>query len=213
MIIVNIPQICSWYLFYDATTLNELFIANILLGYGSGFLKSPALSYIGEISEASVRGVLVATVSLSTMAGLLIAFLLGNLTAWRNVALICLIIRIIVMIAINIVCALSNSLDSYCFWSEINIISLGPRITNVVVNEKSRRSRFKVINMVTWMGSGLYGSNRIRDNEASQVICEFMFSMRESENRLHSSITINEWKIEISHSTTNVETPLHFGHL
>lgn len=101
---MNIPQICSWYLFYDASTLNKVFFANILLGYGSGYMKSPALSYIAEISEPSVRGILVATVSLSTMIGLLVAFVLGNLTAWRNVALICLIIRIIVMIAVNIVC-------------------------------------------------------------------------------------------------------------
>lgn len=110
MILVNIPQIYSWYLFYDATTLNNVFIANCFLGYGSGFLKSPALSYIGEISEASVRGVLVATVSLSTMVGLLVGFFLGNLTAWRNVALICLIIRFVIMIAINIVCPLSHIL-------------------------------------------------------------------------------------------------------
>lgn len=100
MILVNIPELIAWFLFYNSTTLNKVFIANILLGFGSGFMKAPALNYVGEISEASIRGILVATVSISTMLGLLMGFLLGAITRFRNVALICFIIRIVVIVAV-----------------------------------------------------------------------------------------------------------------
>lgn len=51
-------------------------------------------------SEASVRGVLIAMAGISATLGLLLVFLLGNLTEWRNVALVCFTIPVGTMIAV-----------------------------------------------------------------------------------------------------------------
>lgn len=198
MILVNIPQICSWWLFYQANTLDKVFIANILLGYGSGFLKSPALSYIGEFSEASVRGVLVATVSLSTMFGLLIAFFLGNYFAWRSVALICLIIRIIVMIAINIVSPLSNSPNLYSFWSELHISFFKVPESPMWLLMKNREK--SALKSLTWLRGW-----------APDSMVRFEFeAMKRHRSFANSCSACEKAKIECTHPTPSMTEKLKY---
>lgn len=49
MILVNIPHIIGWYVFYNSTTIAELYFATILLGLGVGFMEAPVITYVGEI--------------------------------------------------------------------------------------------------------------------------------------------------------------------
>lgn len=48
MIFINFPHLISFYLFYNGTTMWEIFFAIILLGFGSGFVKAPSSTYIAE---------------------------------------------------------------------------------------------------------------------------------------------------------------------
>lgn len=50
MMIVNVPHIVAWLMLYYATNLKMLFMADILLGLGIGFMEAPVLTYVGEIA-------------------------------------------------------------------------------------------------------------------------------------------------------------------
>lgn len=51
-------------------------------------------------SQKSIRGILIALSGIAATLGLFIVFLLGSLTEWRNVALYCLSVPIITMVAV-----------------------------------------------------------------------------------------------------------------
>lgn len=47
MQLVNVPLIIAWFMMYNATSVTEIFIADILLGLGVGLMESPIITYIG----------------------------------------------------------------------------------------------------------------------------------------------------------------------
>lgn len=49
MILIAIPHLMSFYLFYYSTTVWKIFVANTLLGFGAGFIKAPSSTYVSEI--------------------------------------------------------------------------------------------------------------------------------------------------------------------
>lgn len=49
MILVNIPHIIAWMILYYSTELWEVFLAYVLLGFGTGIMEAPILTYVGEI--------------------------------------------------------------------------------------------------------------------------------------------------------------------
>lgn len=49
MILISIPHLVAFCLFYYSSSVWTIFIANSLLGFGSGYLKGPSTSYITEI--------------------------------------------------------------------------------------------------------------------------------------------------------------------
>lgn len=104
MLLVNIPFIIAWFMLYNATSVTEVFIAHILLGLGVGLMESPILTYIGEICEPSVRGVLIAYSALSGTFGAFFVYSLNTLMPWRTLALICMFVPILAIIALLFVC-------------------------------------------------------------------------------------------------------------
>lgn len=52
--LVNIPHLVAWILMYFAWNLPSLFIANALLGLGTGIMEAPISSYVGEIRYVQV---------------------------------------------------------------------------------------------------------------------------------------------------------------
>lgn len=49
MFIVNIPHVIAWIMMYRATSIFEVFAANVLLGLGVGLMEAPIITYVGEI--------------------------------------------------------------------------------------------------------------------------------------------------------------------
>lgn len=56
-----------------------------------------------KYSQPSIRGILIACSGLAVMLGIVFVYLLGTLTTWRNIALICLSIPIATVVAISFV--------------------------------------------------------------------------------------------------------------
>ncbi|CAH2054603.1 unnamed protein product, partial [Iphiclides podalirius] len=92
--LVNIPHLVAWILMYFAWNLPSLFIANALLGLGTGVMEAPINSYVGEISEPSVRGALCTVTQLFTSIGIFAMYFLGTVVDWRGAALISLVVPI-----------------------------------------------------------------------------------------------------------------------
>lgn len=100
MILVNIPHIIAWIMLYNAGSLYELFFAAVLLGLGVGFMEAPIITYVGEITEPSIRGILTAAAGIAATLGFSTVFFLGTQTTWRVAAAICCIVPISTAIAI-----------------------------------------------------------------------------------------------------------------
>lgn len=129
LIFVNIPQFLSFYLFYYSSSVWMILIATFLLGFGCGFIKAPCSSYVTEISETKVRGILLFVASISMSIAPLLIFVLGNLTTWRNIAFCWCIIQAITTIALFCVSKFCfKFLASVCF--VLNTIQLLFRFQN-----------------------------------------------------------------------------------
>ncbi|XP_059619605.1 facilitated trehalose transporter Tret1-like [Phlebotomus argentipes] len=103
MILVNLPHIAAWLLIYFATSVSEMYLAAILLGLGTGFMNSPIFTYVGEICQPAIRGILTSCAGVAATLGFFIGYLLGSLVTWRESALICLTIPLISIIAIGFI--------------------------------------------------------------------------------------------------------------
>lgn len=73
----------------------------ILCFLGVGFMEAPVLTYVGEISEPRLRGILTSYSSIFISIGLIIELLLGTLYGWRTTAFISSFVPIITIIAIS----------------------------------------------------------------------------------------------------------------
>lgn len=68
------------------------------MGFGLGLKEAASQTYASEISETSIRGVLLASTGIFGSFGLIALFLLGAFFSWRKVALICVVLPILVLI-------------------------------------------------------------------------------------------------------------------
>jgi MFS family permease len=58
MILVNFPHVVGWFTFCFASSVPMLYFAAIIMGLGIGFVEAPIITYVGEISQPELRGVL-----------------------------------------------------------------------------------------------------------------------------------------------------------
>ncbi|KAJ9594189.1 hypothetical protein L9F63_014349, partial [Diploptera punctata] len=86
MMLVNIPFIVAWIMFHYASNVAMLYSSLVLTGLGGGLLEAPVLTYVAEITQPHLRGMLSATSSMCVILGVFIQFLMGTLMNWRTVA-------------------------------------------------------------------------------------------------------------------------------
>ncbi|XP_026761515.1 facilitated trehalose transporter Tret1-like [Galleria mellonella] len=86
--LANFPHLIAWILMYYSWNLPSLFIANALLGVGSGVMEAPINSYVGEVTEPSIRGALCTFTQMFTSVGTLCMYFLGKVVTWRQAAVI-----------------------------------------------------------------------------------------------------------------------------
>uniref|UniRef100_A0A2S2Q0I1 Facilitated trehalose transporter Tret1 n=1 Tax=Sipha flava TaxID=143950 RepID=A0A2S2Q0I1_9HEMI len=103
MILTNIPGVIGWILLYYAQSATILCVSIIIMGFNVGFNFGPTYSYIGEMTEPRLRGIMASLLSMAVMTGSLLTFALGSMLHWRTVALVnacCPIICICLIAAI-----------------------------------------------------------------------------------------------------------------
>ncbi|KAL3282157.1 hypothetical protein HHI36_005352 [Cryptolaemus montrouzieri] len=87
MQLINIPFMASWLLFYFSTKIWHVFAALALSGLAGGLMEAPVLTYVAEVTQPHLRGVLSSTSSMSVISGSMIQFILSTFLKWRTVAL------------------------------------------------------------------------------------------------------------------------------
>lgn len=100
MMLLNIPHIIAWILLYRASSVTEMYAAAILMGLGSGFMEAPVVTYVGEISQPRIRGVLTSCAGVMVTFGFFMGYLLGTVFYWRTLALVCLSVPLLTIAAI-----------------------------------------------------------------------------------------------------------------
>ncbi|XP_046672093.1 facilitated trehalose transporter Tret1-like [Homalodisca vitripennis] len=103
MMFVNVPQFAAWLMLYYATTKFTLFAAVTLLGLSIGFMEAPVLSYIGEVSEPRLRGVLSTVGGIFFNVGLTLESVIGATTDWRTMVLITSAAPVTAFVALSLV--------------------------------------------------------------------------------------------------------------
>ncbi|XP_076220601.1 facilitated trehalose transporter Tret1 isoform X2 [Nomia melanderi] len=103
MMLINIPFIIAWIIFHYATNAAMLFTALALTGLTGGLLEAPVMTYVAEVTQPHLRGMLSATSSMSVILGIFTQMLGGKLTTWRTVALINIVYPVICFMALCVV--------------------------------------------------------------------------------------------------------------
>ncbi|XP_075215600.1 facilitated trehalose transporter Tret1-like [Lycorma delicatula] len=103
MMMVNIPQLIGWIIIYYSTHVFYLYSAAILLGLNLGFMEAPVLSYVGEITEPHLRGMLSSLSGSFAGIGILLECLIGALTDWRSTCAISAIVPVLAFITISLI--------------------------------------------------------------------------------------------------------------
>lgn len=86
MMAINVPQFVAWIIIYKATSVGMLYTAVAMMGLSVGFMEAPVLSYIGEVTQPHLRGIMSSVSCIFVSVGLLLECLLGALLHWRTMA-------------------------------------------------------------------------------------------------------------------------------
>lgn len=103
MQMINIPLSIAWLLFYVSTQVWHIMVALCIAGLMGGILEAPVLTYVAEISQPHLRGMLSSTASMGVLVGMVIQFLFGTLMKWRTVALVSMAFPILSILLLFIV--------------------------------------------------------------------------------------------------------------
>ncbi|RZC34223.1 Sugar tr and/or MFS 1 domain containing protein [Asbolus verrucosus] len=95
MQLVNIPFVIAWLLFYFSNDVWQIFLALCITGVTGGLLEAPVLTYVAEITQPHLRGMLSSTSTMAIILGILSQFLLGTFFKWRLVSLLNCILPIL----------------------------------------------------------------------------------------------------------------------
>ncbi|XP_043491640.1 facilitated trehalose transporter Tret1-like isoform X1 [Polistes fuscatus] len=100
MMLANIPFIMAWLIFHYSYNTTMLFIALALTGLTGGLIEAPVMTYVAEVTQPRLRGMLSATSSMSVILGVFSQMLGGSLANWRTVAMVNLAYPIICFTAL-----------------------------------------------------------------------------------------------------------------
>lgn len=103
MMLANIPFVMAWLIFHYSSNPAMLLAALAMTGLTGGLLEGPVITYVAEVTQPSLRGMLSATSTMSVILGIFTQMLSGSLVHWRMVALINLTYPILCFLALCLV--------------------------------------------------------------------------------------------------------------
>ncbi|KAK9886078.1 hypothetical protein WA026_014863 [Henosepilachna vigintioctopunctata] len=101
--LINIPFFICWITYYFSTEVWHILAALSVTGFVGGLKVTPVLTYVAEISEPRLRGILISTANVSISAGIMMEFILGKFLEWKLAALCSLIIPLLTFLLLFLV--------------------------------------------------------------------------------------------------------------
>lgn len=86
MMLLNVPFLLGWILMCTAPNYGMLCVASVLVGVTIGLTEAPINSYIGEVCQPEIRGMMTACAGVFYQCGFFLEYLFGSLTNWRTAA-------------------------------------------------------------------------------------------------------------------------------
>ncbi|KAF5284561.1 hypothetical protein FQR65_LT02387 [Abscondita terminalis] len=81
-----IPLIACWMTFKFCTRVWQIFASIVVMGSTFGLIEAPVTSYVAEVTQPHIRGLLASLSPAAVTAGLILEFALGSFLSWRNAA-------------------------------------------------------------------------------------------------------------------------------
>ncbi|KAI5714516.1 hypothetical protein M8J77_001055 [Diaphorina citri] len=100
MMFLNLPFILAFLLYHYASHVVQLYVALAICGFFGGVLEAPVLTYVAEITQPHLRGMLSATASMTTIFGTVSQLFLGSFLHWRSAAILNLLFPILALCAL-----------------------------------------------------------------------------------------------------------------
>ncbi|KAF5281412.1 hypothetical protein FQR65_LT14708 [Abscondita terminalis] len=91
-IAISVPTFIGWIVYYLSNEIWHIFFAICLNGLCTGLIGAAVSSYVAEICQPHVRGMLSATNPFTVVLGVFVEILLGTFLHWRTAALVSSII-------------------------------------------------------------------------------------------------------------------------
>lgn len=91
IMMVTIPLTAAWIMLGFAQSFPLICVGFTIIGFSMGLKEAPSITYVSEISEPSVRGMMSTIAVMSYNFGIFIVLGLGLALSWRQVAWICAI--------------------------------------------------------------------------------------------------------------------------
>lgn len=88
LVLSAIPGLIGWMIIAFATSAWELIAGRIVCGLSNGLGYISAITYVGEISPANIRGILLSTLTLAAKFGLFFEWVVGPFLSVRDLALV-----------------------------------------------------------------------------------------------------------------------------
>ncbi|XP_078042913.1 facilitated trehalose transporter Tret1 [Augochlora pura] len=101
MLLSAVPAIVSWLMIAFATTVWELYIARIVSGLSTGSGYVSCIMYTGEISPASIRGILTSALTVAAKFGLFLEWTIGPFLSVRDLALASMFLPMLFVLAVT----------------------------------------------------------------------------------------------------------------
>ncbi|XP_065199701.1 facilitated trehalose transporter Tret1-like isoform X2 [Planococcus citri] len=163
MMLLNIPFFTVWLLLYNATSVTTLYIALVISGLSGGLHEAPVLTYLAEITQPSLRGMLGATAPTTVIIGTVSQLILGKFYHWRSVVLFNMFFPIIAFIALSFVPEsphwliakgrLEEAEKALCWlrgWVGPEMVKEEFSLLKKVIQSKSSRSRMSFMDKFKW---------------------------------------------------------------
>ncbi|CAG9770637.1 unnamed protein product [Ceutorhynchus assimilis] len=98
ILISSAPFVAAWMMIAFAQSVTVIYVARFIAGVADGLIFTSLPMYVGEISEAKVRGLLGSSVSVMWIFGLLLVNVIGSYLSITMSAIVCGILPLITMI-------------------------------------------------------------------------------------------------------------------
>lgn len=97
MMVSIFPQLGSWIVLHFSMNIYWLYVHSICVGLGTAFSEVTIVTYISEISNVELRGRLFSMGKVGYGIGSFVAFFLATFLHWRQLALVCMIMPVIML--------------------------------------------------------------------------------------------------------------------